>query len=165
MRACVEGRADGGDVTDEIELEIPARADLLQLVRLTAGVVAARAGLGLDDVEDLRLGAEELCLSLVGPTGDAPGRLALRYGWDDELIEIACTLIIEGAPADEESGAEPPGDVDDVDEGHDPKLANELSAQILEALVDEHGKSGAGAAPRAWLRMRRGRPREEPITN
>jgi hypothetical protein len=50
-------------VTDEIGLEIPARADLLQLVRLTAGVVAARASLGLDDVEDLRLAAEELCLS------------------------------------------------------------------------------------------------------
>jgi serine/threonine-protein kinase RsbW len=143
--------------TDEIELEIPARADLLQLVRLTAGVVAARARLGLDDVEDLRLAAEELCLSLLGPTGDAPGRLALRYGWDDEMIEITCTLVTNGAPGGEEAGG---GHVEGPDQG----LAQELSSQILDALVDEHGESGAEGAPRAWLRMRRDRPREESVT-
>jgi hypothetical protein len=136
-------------VTDEIELEIPARADLLQLVRLTAGVVAARAGLGLDDVEDLRLGVEELCLSLLGPTGDAPGRLALRYGWDDEVVEITCTLVSEAR-------ARPEGPVGG--------LASELSSQILDALVDEHGTSPIGATPQAWLRMRRPRPRRDSIT-
>jgi hypothetical protein len=145
--------------SDEIELDIPARADLLQLVRLTAGVVAARARLGLDDVEDLRLAAEELCLSLLGPTGDAPGRLALRYGWDDEMIEITCTLTTNGASRGEEAGGAPSGHV----EGQDQGLAQELSSQILDALVDEHGESGADGAPRAWLRMRRGRPREESI--
>jgi hypothetical protein len=146
--------------TDEIELEIPARADLLQLVRLTAGVVAARAGLGLDDVEDLRLAADELCLSLLGPTGDAPGRLALRYGWDDEMIEITCTLVTNGASDGEEAEAGPAGHV----EGQDQGLVQALSSQILDALVDEHGESGAEGAPRAWLRMRRDRPREESVT-
>jgi len=34
----------------------------LQLVRMTAGVVAARADLDLNDVEDLRLAVDELCL-------------------------------------------------------------------------------------------------------
>jgi hypothetical protein len=131
-------------MTDEIELEIPARAELLQLVRLTAGVVAARAGLGLDDVEDLRLGVEELCLSLLGPTGDAPGRLALRYGWDDEVVAITCTLVTEAPPR-------PEGPVGG--------LAQELSSQILDALVDEHGTSPRGATPQAWLKMRHRSPR------
>jgi hypothetical protein len=129
-------------MSDEIELEIPARAELLQLVRLTAGVVAARAGLGLDDIEDLRLGVEELCLSLLGPTGDAPGRLALRYAWDDEVVAITCTLVTEAPPR-------PQGPVGG--------LAQELSSQILDALVDEHGTSPVGATPQAWLKMRRHR--------
>lgn len=136
-------------MTDEIELEIPARAELLQLVRLTAGVVAARAGLGLDDVEDLRLGVEELCLSLLGSPGDTSGRLALRYGWDDEVVEITCTLVTEAPPG-------PEGPVGD--------LAHELSSQILDALVDEHGTSPIGATPQAWLRMRRHRPQRGAIT-
>jgi serine/threonine-protein kinase RsbW len=155
-----KGPAQGGDVTDEIGLEIPARADLLQLVRFTAGVVAARASLGLDDVEDLRLAAEELCLSLLGPTGDAPGRLALRYGWGDEMIEITCTLITEALP-DREAGAGPAGDVEGQDEG----LARELSSQILDALVDEHGQSGADAGRQVWLRMRRARPPQASTTS
>jgi len=152
-------------VIDPIELSIPARADLLQLVRLTAGVVAARAGLGLDDVEDLRLGVEELCLSLVGPTGDAPGRLTLRYGWDDEKIEITCTLRSDGAggeaPADGngDAGADAPTTVSaDSAWNHNERVRRDLSSQILDALVDEHGETQGADGPGAWLRMRRTRP-------
>jgi hypothetical protein len=144
-------------VSYHIEISIPARRDLLQLVRLTAGVVAAQAGLALDDVEDLRLGVEELCLSLVGPTGDAPGRLQLRYAWDDETIEINCTLVRS------DDGNEPVtrGDLDALAErqdhlnAQDETLRRELSAQILYALVDEHGETQAEGRPSAWLRMSR----------
>ncbi len=154
-------------MTDSIELSIPARADLLQLVRLTAGVVAARAGLGLDDVEDLRLGVEELCLSLVGPTGDAPGRLTLRYGWDDEKVEITCTLRSEGAggaPADRDGdaggSASTPVSEASAWSQHE-RVRRDLSSQILDALVDEHGQIHGEEGPAAWLRMRRSRADRE----
>ncbi|HLM97400.1 MAG TPA: hypothetical protein VK283_13870 [Acidimicrobiales bacterium] len=149
---------------DSIELSIPARADLLPLVRLTAGVVAARAGLGLDDGEDLRLGVEELCLSLVGPTGDAPGRLTLLYRWDDDKIEIeieiTCILRSTGA------GGDAPADRDGDDGGdastkawnHNEHVRRDLSSQILDALVDEHGETHSVDGPGAWLRMRRTPP-------
>ena len=147
-----------------IELSIPARADLLQLARLTAGVVAARLDLDLNDVEDLRLGVEELCLSLVGPTGDAAGRLALRYAWDDDEIEITCTLIEDGAgngaPTDE-GRDQAPGRSPGSQTAPQELLRQELSSHILDALVDGHGKTRSDGIDGAWLRMRRNRDADE----
>ena len=135
----------GQEVTDHIDLSIPARADLLQLVRLAAGVVATMVDLHLDDLEDLRLGVEELCLSLVNPAGDGPGRLALRYAWDDEMIEITCAL--EGGPDTRARDLDPENEA----------VGRELSSQILDTVVDEHGEIHDGGQPTAWLRMRRTR--------
>ncbi len=153
----IPGDRRGGSVTDRIELAIPARAELLQLARMTAGVVAARADLGLDDVENLRLGVEELCLSLVGPTGHAPGRLALTYDWDPATIEISCTLIADDVTTDVDVPAPPQTSahawersVTDAE-----RLRQELSSQILDALVDEHGETHTDGHPGAWLRLRR----------
>jgi hypothetical protein len=128
-------------VIDHIELSISARAELLQLVRLTAGVVAAKVSLGLDDLEDLRLGVQELCLSLMGPSEERPGRLALRYAWDDEMIEITCTFEVEPSARDLTPESE--------------FVRHELSLQILDAVVDEHGEAHADGLHTAWLRMRR----------
>ena len=51
-------------VTDHVELTLPARPDLLVLARMTVGAVAARAEMAVDDIEDLRLAIDELCLSV-----------------------------------------------------------------------------------------------------
>jgi hypothetical protein len=135
-------------VIDHIELAMPARAELLQLARMTAGVVASRAQLGFEDVEDLRLSVEELCLTLVGPTGDGRGRLVLDYRWDATVIEITCTVIPDDNPTDDVPG--------DGDAGRDEeRLRRELSSQILDALVDEHGETDENGHRAAWLRMRR----------
>lgn len=132
----------GNGEATHIELSIPAQPVLLQLVRLTAGVVAARADLTLDNVEDLRLAVDELCLPLMGPTGHG-GRLLVEYGWDDETIEISCTAT---------AGAE------DGDTG---SLRDELSSQILDALVDEHGDRTVDGRTGVWLRMRRNTPADQ----
>ncbi len=138
-----------------IELSIPARGKLLQLVRMTAGVVAARMDLGLNDVDDLRLAVEELCLSLVGPTGDAPGRLVLRYEWDHDTLDIACSLVPEGGPRP--SGIRRRDRVDPESPVRTPfgDVRLDLSSQILDALVDDHGETDVDGHPGAWLRMRR----------
>jgi serine/threonine-protein kinase RsbW len=134
-----------------IELAIPAQPVLLQLVRMTAGVVAARADLDLDDIEDLRLAVDELCLALIGPTGHG-GRLLLRYRWDDDAIEISCTV----APGPEATGGEIADGGGPGPQGQAGQRRDELSAQILDALVDEHGAMTVDGQTGAWLRMRRG---------
>jgi len=125
-------------LSDVVELSIPVRADLVVLARLTAATIASRAGFGVEEIEDLRLAVDELCLSLVG--GDSSGRLMLEYIRDNDVIEISCTY---------DPGAEG-GGADRVSPKHD-----DLSVRILEALVDQHGRDVASERPRAWLRKRR----------
>jgi hypothetical protein len=121
---------------------------------MTAGVVAARADLDLGAVEDLRLAVDELCLTLMGPTG-ANGRLHLSFEWDAEMVEISCTL-----EPDSEAGGGGGGDQDSQGRpsqlpGQAERLRQELSTQILDALVDEHEETERDGRPHAWLRMRR----------
>ncbi len=116
-----------------IELSIPVPADLVVLARLTAATVAGRAGFGVEDIEDLRLAVEELCLSLVG--GGKDGRLHLTYECENDAITVTCRY------EDGDGGAA--ADADD------------LSLRILDALVDEHGHSALDGQPSAWLCKRR----------
>ncbi|HEY7915792.1 MAG TPA: ATP-binding protein [Acidimicrobiales bacterium] len=125
---------------DRIELSLPASAELLVLARLTAATVASRAGFDVEEVEDLRLAVDELCISMVEE--GAGGRLRIEFVRDAGLIEVSC-------------GHEPePGGAGSVT--GDPTL-RDLSARILDALVDEHGRDTRGGQKRAWLRKQRAR--------
>lgn len=126
---------------DRVELSLPARPELLFLLRMTAAAVASRADFGYDQIEDLRLAIDELALTICGDEASA-GRLQLLFKWTDDAIEVV------GIYEPEDSGGSRP----------DLSIAqpvNELSARILDALVDEHGADVVSGCPRAWLRMRR----------
>ncbi|MHB1583776.1 MAG: ATP-binding protein [Acidimicrobiales bacterium] len=124
--------------SDVIELSIPVRTDLVVLARLTAATLATRVGFDVEEIEDLRLAVEELCLSLVRSGDD--GRLRLCYTREgDDRIAIECSF--EPAPGSQ---------------GHGPPV-DDLSLRILDALVDEHGRSQEDGHNRAWLRKRRSR--------
>jgi hypothetical protein len=125
---------------DRVELSLPARPELLFLVRMTAAAVASRADFGYDQIEDLRLAIDELALTICG---DEPqdGRLQLLFKWSDAAIEVVGVYEPDGGEGRPELAVAQP--------------ANELSARILDALVDEHGADAVGGCPRAWLRMRR----------
>jgi hypothetical protein len=140
-----------------VELSIPAEPLLLQMVRMTAAAVAAQVDLDLEALEDLRLAVDELCLPLMGPTGHT-GRLLLRYDWDDKGIEISCTLTAadEGGLSDREQHAVPSYLPHQV-KGQAERLRDELSSQILDVLVDEHGEMTTEGRAGVWLRMRRHR--------
>lgn len=131
------GKSTRTAAADVVELRFPARADNIVLARLTAAAVAARAGFGVEDIEDLRLAVEELCLCLV--PADGAGQLSLTFTRGDDLIEISAATDGSG------TGHRLP----EVDRNAD------LSARILDALVDEHGETGDGGRSRLWLRKRR----------
>jgi serine/threonine-protein kinase RsbW len=127
-------------MADVVGLTIPSGADLLVLARLTAATVASRAGFDVEEVEDLRLAVDELCVALIRPGTD--GRLTLEFIRDADLIEVRCSYeVLETAPSAEAD--------DDLIEG--------LSDRILDALVDEHGRILADGNEQAWLRKRRAR--------
>ena len=131
---------------DVIELRLPVAADLIVLARLTTATLAARAGFDVEEIEDLRLAVEELCLTL-GPS-DQRGTLHLEFFQSDHEIEISCTLEAEtpGLRGADVNGVSPV-----------PTLEDDLSDRILEALVDAHGYDTRDANPRAWLKKSRAR--------
>lgn len=127
-------------MADVVGLSIPSGADLLVLARLTAATVASRAGFDVEEVEDLRLAVDELCVALIRP--GTQGRLTLEFSRDAELIEVRCSYeVLQTAPSAEAD--------DDLIEG--------LSDRILDALVDEHGRLLVDGNEQAWLRKRRAR--------
>lgn len=119
-----------------VELSIPVQADLVVLARLTAATVAGRAGFGVEDIEDVRLAVEELCLSLVGSEQD--GRLHFTYDVEGDAITVGCWFETP------DGAAQPRG-----------READDLSLRILDALVDEHGRGDHKGHPSAWLCKRR----------
>jgi serine/threonine-protein kinase RsbW len=121
-----------------VELSIPVGADLLVLARFAAATIASRAGFDLEEIDDLRLAVDELCVSLI-EEGDH-GRLTIEFRRADDLVEISCQF---NSNSGERHGTPRP----DPSEG--------LSDRILDALVDEHGKSQDGRHEQAWLRKRR----------
>lgn len=135
---------------DGVELSIPVQADLVVLARLTAATVASRAGFAVEEIEDLRLAVEELCLSLV--PSSSQGRLHLSYRWRGDTIEISCSLeAAEGmAPGSAAAAARD----SPLAEGEMAAPAADLSLRILDALVDDHGRDVAQGRARAWLRKR-----------
>jgi anti-sigma regulatory factor (Ser/Thr protein kinase) len=124
-------------MTDIVELTIPVTADLVVLARLTAATVASRADFDVEEIEDLRLAVDELCISVI--QGSLDGRLDLQFSWDRGEIEVSCQYDGKFARVPAPSHESLDG----------------LSARILDALVDDHGQNSKDGQRRAWLRKRR----------
>jgi serine/threonine-protein kinase RsbW len=127
---------------DRIELKFPARGDLIVLARLVTSAISARAGFDIEELEDLRLAVGELCLLTLQGSDAGSGDLCLELTVLDDAIGVASTLDRATAFAD------PPG--------VDGEESAQLSQQILDALVDEHGRESHDGNVRAWLQKRRG---------
>jgi hypothetical protein len=109
-----------------VELTIPVGSDLLVLARLAASTVASRSAFDIEEIEDLRLAVDELCLSVLN--GRRTGTLLLRFDGQPGQIEVWC--LYDGASVASDDNDRP--DDDDPETG-------DLSGRILDALVDEHG--------------------------
>lgn len=126
---------------DGVELTMPALAAFVPLARLQVAVVASVLDARVDEIDDLRLAIEELCLWALRRPRDTRGHLHLQIHWEDGLLDAECTLLADKHPL--------PADAERPDQ-----LLDTLSMQILAALVDEHGVSD-GTEPRAWFRKKR----------
>ena len=95
-----------------VELRLPPRAEFLRLARYAAADAAARAGLGMDATDDVRLAVSELCSLLTG--SGVP--IALRIEAADGNVVVDGT----GAPGPQLVGEN-----------------GELAQTLVEAVVDE----------------------------
>jgi serine/threonine-protein kinase RsbW len=105
-------------VTGEtIRLTVPAALEFIRIVRLTASGVASRLGFDVEEIEDLRVAVDELASLLVESSTD-DGELAIRFGVVDGHLRID-------------------GEAAFADDRADNARVDDLTAQILAAVVDE----------------------------
>jgi hypothetical protein len=128
-----------------IKLCFPAIGDLVVLARFTAATVATRSGFNIDEIEDLRLAVDELCVSL-GPI-EAYENVKFEFERSADTVGIACAL--ERSQRTEVAQYEPTDSKTSTWE-----RTVELSRQLLDALVDEHGQQDRDGHLYAWMKKR-----------
>jgi anti-sigma regulatory factor (Ser/Thr protein kinase) len=137
--------ADAGAGPATVRLALPPEPRLLGTVRLIVGIVARKAGMGEEGIEDLKVAVSETCAVAVGDLTRA-GRLDPI---EIDLVESADRFGIEvrdRAPAPATAAGGPgDGEVDD----------RELGLALIGALVDDLKTStlqDGGNRTSFWLR-------------
>jgi len=118
--------ADAGGAPATVRLAFPPEPRLLGAVRLVVGVVARKAGMGEEGIEDLKVAVSETCAVAVGDLNRA-GRLDPI---EVDLVESVDRFGIEvrdRAPAPTAASDPADGEVDD----------RELGLALVGALVDD----------------------------
>jgi hypothetical protein len=143
---------------DRVELSLPADAELFFLARITAAAIGAQAGFGQEQIDDLRLVADELVVELLrGPQPDVMVRLT--FEWSRGIVEIVATLGPSLVPASSAEKSERdlpttcPRRLAEPGRVTDGEMAEELKRCVLDALVDLHGCDTAGPTPVSWVRV------------
>lgn len=131
---------------ESVALSIPAATEWLALVRTTGAAVASHWGLTYDEIADLRLAIDELCLTLV--EGVLADHLDITYSLNQDHLEVVG--VTRGARFGSVAQAGEDGNT-----AASQLTSSELSARILDALVDEHDCTDLAGERRAWLRKRR----------
>jgi anti-sigma regulatory factor (Ser/Thr protein kinase) len=137
--------ADAGGAPATVRLTFPPEPRLLGTIRLVVGVVARKAGMGEEGIEDLKVAVSETCAVAVGDLSRA-GRLDPI---EIDLVESADRFGIEvrdrAPPPTTDSGDPADGEIDD----------RELGLALIGALVDDLKTSTlqhGGNRTSFWLR-------------
>jgi len=114
---------------DTITLTVPARGEYARTVRMTAAALVGRTEMTYDDVEDVRMAAEEAFVYAVDTLPEGSD-VRFEFVLTDDSIEIGVPLGIEKVASDDES-----------------ERAAAYAVFILESVCDEYeftsGEAGA----------------------
>jgi hypothetical protein len=114
-----------------VALTLPAEPEVLRVARLAASGLASIGGFDLDEIEDVRIGIDELCTAIVAV---APG------------ASIGVNLRLEGRAIEVEASVDAPDGINAV------LRANPLTDQLLNVVTDDHGWSWSQGRLTARLR-------------
>jgi hypothetical protein len=146
---------DFGDC--QVDVVIPAHHDMLRIVRLSASVVASRADLAYEDLDDLCLAIDELGVLVMGGESHVDARMWVRFSWDAASVTVGCVLSTTSrAGRSETSDGGGLGTATFDAEWLGPSRDHEpLSRLILDALVDDYDVSERDGHTFGWLHKRR----------
>lgn len=111
-----------------VALTVPCAPEYLGLIRLVASSVATNAGMDVDDIDDLRIAADELCYLLMSATADELD-MKLTFTLGPQRV------VIDGERAGWPEGGVLPG-------------ASDLMVKILAQVIDDFEISGDGGSVR-----------------
>jgi serine/threonine-protein kinase RsbW len=78
-------------VLDHISLCVPAKSDYAKTVRMTAAAIASRMEMTYDDVDDVRMAAEEAFVYACD-AGPESGDVTLQFRVEDDTLHIEVPL-------------------------------------------------------------------------
>lgn len=111
------------EVTAAVTLVVSATNDHISFARLTATALAGKLGFDYDAIEDVRIAVSELCSNVIA-CAIAGSELTLSFRGDGEGLTVTGRVpVAESAP---------------------PLEPDELSEQVLDAVVDRHSYSADG---------------------
>ena len=87
---------------DRITLSIPSRAEYAKAVRMTASALVSRMGATYDDLDDVRIAAEELFVYACDHADD-DSQITIEFVLDDEMVHMAVRLPQGRRATDEEA--------------------------------------------------------------
>ena len=94
---------DTGSAAETVELSVPAHSAYLGLVRTATAGVGARLDLTIDEVEDLRLAADEAG-SLVIAQSSESSQLDVRFTLAPRRLTVSFTAPTEATETPDEAG-------------------------------------------------------------
>jgi serine/threonine-protein kinase RsbW len=89
-------------MSDRVTLSVPSRSEFARTVRMTASELASRMGMSFDDVEDVRLAAEEAFV-YAADTILEEDHVTVDFVIGDEEFELVVALGKESRLSDEEA--------------------------------------------------------------
>ena len=87
---------------DRITLTVPAKSEYAKTVRMTAAALVSRMGMNFDDVEDVRMAAEEAFVYAVD-TLPEDAQVRFEFSVSDDELQIDVPLGSEDQSSDEEA--------------------------------------------------------------
>jgi serine/threonine-protein kinase RsbW len=105
---------------DQITLIVPARSEYARTVRMTAAALVGRTGMTYDDVEDVRMAADEAFVYAVDTVPEGSD-VKFTFSVDDDAIEIDVLLGSEQASSADQD-----------------ERATAYATFILESICDEY---------------------------
>jgi serine/threonine-protein kinase RsbW len=89
-------------MSDRVTLTVPSRGEFARTVRMTASELASRMGMSYDDVEDVRLAAEEAFV-YAAETIPEDDPVTIEFSVSDQEFELLVGLGLESRLSDEEA--------------------------------------------------------------
>ncbi len=129
------------NISDFVEMKIPAQAEFVGVTRLTVSGIANRMGYSYDEIEDIKIALSEACTNAVNHAykEDEKGQITIGFGIYEDRLEMM--VLDRGQSFDYTKVSEKLGPVDS-EKSVEQLSEGGLGLFLIESLMDKVEISG-----------------------